>query len=116
MPTPRKHTASKSSQDKHSTSISSEQIKAFFEEHKEELINEIKDKAVKATMETITPLLEKLQEASKQSAQEIVADAELSYEDQIKQLQTVAKEKMKMQELKIAEKMKLLQTKIAKRI
>ncbi len=82
------------------------------EEH-ELLVELIKNKALKATLRAIQPLLDKLEEATQQQTQE---QAQQTPQDRLMHLQSAALEKMKMQEAKIAEKMKNLQSKVSKRI
>lgn len=100
-----------------------EQLQKVLSKHEESIIEDIKQKAVKATMDAIKPLLDKLEEANNQQKQQLSQQqqqaqnpAVLSYEDQIKNMQVLANEKLKMQELKIQQKMQSLQTKITKRV
>lgn len=84
-------------------------------ENEEKMISYIKEKALKAAMSDILPLLEKLQEAALQQSKNAPNTAELSYEDQIKNMQDIAREKVKMREMKVHGKMKNLQARIAMR-
>ena len=87
-------------------------------EVQEAIIAEIKEKATKATMLAIKPLLEKLEEASKQQSSSMsrLNNVSLSSEDQIKQMQKTANEKMQMRQMKVQEKTKNLQTKISRKV
>jgi len=86
----------------------------------DEIISYIKDKAVKETLKTLAPLLEKLEEAVKhqQSNNLNASSATSNFDsgDQLKKMQEASKERIKMQELKVAEKVRKLQARIAKRI
>lgn len=94
-----------------------EKVEKITLEAQEKIISEIKEKAIKATMAAIKPLLDKLEEASKQQPNNNTTNIMgLSPEDQIKKMQEAANDKMKMREVKIQEKMKSLQAKIAKSI
>lgn len=86
----------------------------------DEIIQYIKDKATKETLKSLAPLLEKLEEAVKQQQATISAPsanvlntAVLNYEDQLKNLQEISKEKIKAKELKVAERLNKLQARIA---
>ncbi|RNA61991.1 hypothetical protein D1631_08605 [Chryseobacterium nematophagum] len=86
----------------------------------DEIIQYIKDKATKETLKSLAPLLEKLEEAVKQQQATIPAPsanvlntAVLNYEDQLKNLQEISKEKIKAKELKVAERLNKLQARIA---
>lgn len=81
------------------------------EEDKEKLIEEIKNKAVKATMDTIAPLLEKLQQAAQESQHK---SAGLSTEDQLQKMHEAAREKMNMRQIKLQERLQSLQLKVSK--
>ena len=90
------------------------------DKQEEELIELLTKKAFKASMDKLKPLLDKLEEAAKQQAQERAAmntnpNTPLTYQEQIQNLQQTAKEKIQMQELKINKRMQNLQSKIIKR-
>lgn len=81
----------------------------------DEIIQYIKDKATKETLKSLAPLLEKLEEAVKQQQQmsppqtSIVDPAMINYDEQLKSLQEISKEKIKAKELKVAERFNKLQ-------
>ncbi|WP_123905632.1 hypothetical protein [Chryseobacterium sp. ERMR1:04] len=83
--------------------------------NEDEIIQYIKDKATKETMKSLAPLLEKLEEAVKQQQQisppqsSIVNPTMVNYEEQLKSLQEISKEKIKAKELKVAERFNKLQ-------
>jgi len=97
-----------------------EDIMPFVLKNEEEIINYIKDKAVKATLTSLTPLLEKLEQAVQEhqayQANAAAATAEpapMDYEAQLKKLQESSMVKVKEKELKIAERMNKLQVRFA---
>lgn len=85
--------------------------------HEDEIISYIKDKATKATLKSLAPLLEKLEEAVKQQeayqSPATAAPVTMNYEDQLKKLQETSAMKIKEKELKIAERMNKLQVRFA---
>jgi hypothetical protein len=97
-----------------------EDIMPFVLKNEEEIINYIKDKAVKATLTSLTPLLEKLEQAVQEHqayqanvAAETAEPAPMDYEAQLKKLQESSMVKVKEKELKIAERMNKLQVRFA---
>lgn len=86
--------------------------------NEDEIIQYIKDKATKETMKSLAPLLEKLEEAVKQQQQisppqsSIVNPTMVNYEEQLKSLQEISKEKIKAKELKVAERFNKLQIRL----
>lgn len=93
---------------------------ALTADQEDEIIENITKKAIKATMTKLKPLLDKLEEAAKQQAQERAASQNnttdaLSYQEQIQNIQNAAKERIQLQELKISKRMQNLQSKIVKR-
>lgn len=97
--------------------IIEKEIMPFVLRHEDEIITYIRDKAIKETMKSLAPLLEKLEEAVKQ--QEIPqvqtaatpAQAEppmMNYEEQLKRLQEASTAKVKEKELKIMDRMNKL--------
>ncbi|CAM3125911.1 hypothetical protein DRF59_18155 [Chryseobacterium flavum] len=102
--------------------IVEEDIMPFIISHEDEIINYIKDKATKETLKSLSPLLEKLEEAVKQqqafqqSTPVAAASANpvpMSYEEQLKKLQEASKGRIKEKELKIVERMNKLQARFA---
>ena len=97
-----------------------EEIMPFVLRHEDEIINYIKDKAVKETMKSLAPLLEKLEEAVKQqeaapmpAAAPPPPDAPvMNYEEQLKKLQEASTAKVKEKELKIMERMNKLNSRL----
>lgn len=95
-----------------------ENMMPFVIKNEDKIINYIKDKATKETLKSLSPLLEKLEEAVReqqayQANPKIPAGpAGLSYEEQLKKLQDVSKDKIKEKELKVAERMLKLQARI----
>ncbi|WP_419870403.1 hypothetical protein [Chryseobacterium sp. CT-SW4] len=92
-------------------------IPQFILNHEDEIIQYIKDKATKETLKSLAPLLEKLEEAVKQQqagtpAAPTGAPA-INYEEQLKNMQEISKEKIKAKELRITEKLMKLQAKVA---
>lgn len=91
----------------------------FVLKNEEEIINYIKEKATKATLTALSPLLEKLEQAVKEheAHQSAVAatpePSPMNYEEQLKKLQESSMMKVKEKELKIAERMNKLQVKFA---
>ena len=92
--------------------------KEIIKENEATIIESITKKAVKATMEQLQPLLDKLEEASKQLDQErnVTNNSNLNYEDQLLKMQNIAKDRLKQKELKIAKKVQDLQSKITSRM
>lgn len=97
------------------------EIMPFVLRHEDEIISYIRDKAVKETMKSLAPLLEKLEEAVKQqeAAPAPVAPAPpppetpvMNYEEQLKKLQEASTAKVKEKELKIMERMNKLNTRL----
>jgi len=93
------------------------EIMPFVLRHEEEIINYIRDKAIKETMKSLAPLLEKLEEAVKQQessqAQEAIPPPQadppmMNYEEQLKRLQEASTAKVKEKELKIMDRMNKL--------
>ena len=92
------------------------EIMPFVLRHEEEIINYIKDKAIKETMKSLAPLLEKLEEAVKQQdsaqVQAVTPDPPdtpvMNYEEQLKKLQEASTAKVKEKELKIMDRMNKL--------
>ncbi|MCJ7932670.1 MAG: hypothetical protein MUW56_03280 [Chryseobacterium sp.] len=97
--------------------IVEEEIMPFVLRHEDEIINYIKDKATKETLKSLSPLLEKLEEAVKQqdcqSSEAAEAPAIMNYEEQLKKLQEASMAKVKEKELKIAERMNKLNTRLS---
>lgn len=97
--------------------VEKEELMPFVISHEEEIINHIKEKAVKETMNHLAPLLEKLEEAvqQQQAAQEAQAASapgglvQASQEDRLKNLQEIFRKK----ELKVAERLSQLQARFA---
>ncbi|WP_294205630.1 hypothetical protein [uncultured Chryseobacterium sp.] len=97
--------------------VEKEELMPFVISHEEEIINHIKEKAVKETMNHLAPLLEKLEEAVQQ--QQAVQEAQAasapgglipgSQEDRLKNLQELFRKK----ELKVAERLSQLQARFA---
>ncbi|MDR6514459.1 hypothetical protein [Chryseobacterium camelliae] len=97
--------------------VEKEELMPFVISHEEEIINHIKEKAVKETMNHLAPLLEKLEEAVQQ--QQAVQEAQAasapgglipgSQEDRLKNLQEIFRKK----ELKVAERLSQLQARFA---
>ncbi|WP_330747168.1 hypothetical protein [Chryseobacterium sp. CP-77] len=96
------------------------EIMPFVLRHEDEIISYIRDKAVKETMKSLAPLLEKLEEAVKQheAASAPVAAPPppetpvMNYEEQLKKLQEASTAKVKEKELKIIERMNKLNTRL----
>ncbi|MFP8894554.1 MULTISPECIES: hypothetical protein [Chryseobacterium] len=95
------------------------EIMPFVLRHEDEIISYIRDKAVKETMKSLAPLLEKLEEAVKQheAAPAPVAAPPpetpvMNYEEQLKKLQEASTAKVKEKELKIMERMNKLNTRL----
>lgn len=96
--------------------IIKEEIMPFVLRHEDEIITYIRDKAIKETMKSLAPLLEKLEEAVKQQETAPVADktpsspvpSVMNYEEQLKQLQEASNAKVKEKEIKIMERMNKL--------
>lgn len=97
--------------------VEKEEVMSFVISHEQEIINHIKEKAVKETMNHLAPLLEKLEEAVRQQqavqgAQAASAPGGLipgSQEDRLKNLQEIFRKK----ELKVAERLSQLQARFA---
>lgn len=96
------------------------EIMPFVLRHEDEIISYIRDKAVKETMKSLAPLLEKLEEAVKQHEAAPVPIAAppppetpvMNYEEQLKKLQEASTAKVKEKELKIMERMNKLNTRL----
>ncbi|KAA2224042.1 hypothetical protein [Chryseobacterium sediminis] len=96
--------------------IIDKEIMPFVLRHEDEIINYIRDKAVKETMKSLAPLLEKLEEAVKQQESpqaQVVTPAPadppmMNYEEQLKRLQEASTAKVKEKELKIMDRMNKL--------
>lgn len=96
------------------------EIMPFVLRHEDEIISYIRDKAVKETMKSLAPLLEKLEEAVKQHEAAPVPVAAppppetpvMNYEEQLKKLQEASTAKVKEKELKIMERMNKLNTRL----
>lgn len=92
------------------------EIMPFVLRHEDEIVNYIKEKAVKETMKSLAPLLEKLEEAVKQQesvqTQPAATDPPetpvMNYEEQLKKLQEASSAKIKEKELKIMDRMNKL--------
>lgn len=100
--------------------IIEEEVMPFVLRHEDEIINYIKEKAIKETMKSLAPLLEKLEEAVKQQETAQVPDSippppassVMNYEEQLKQLQEASNAKVKEKEIKIMERMNKLNTRL----
>nr|WP_315034165.1 hypothetical protein [uncultured Chryseobacterium sp.] len=99
--------------------IIEEEVMPFVLRHEDEIVNYIKEKAIKETMKSLAPLLEKLEEAVKQ--QEAVQTPDptpapittvMNYEEQLKQLQEASSAKVKEKEIKIMDRMNKLNTRL----
>lgn len=90
--------------------IIEKEIMPFVLRHEDEIITYIRDKAIKETMKSLAPLLEKLEEAVKQQeSPQAQADAPMmNYEEQLKRLQEASTAKVKEKELKIMDRMNKL--------
>jgi len=96
--------------------IIEKEIMPFVLRHEDEIITYIRDKAIKETMKSLAPLLEKLEEAVKQqeipqvqTATPTQADPPMmNYEEQLKRLQEASTAKVKEKELKIMDRMNKL--------
>lgn len=96
------------------------EIMPFVLRHEDEIIAYIKEKAIKETMKSLAPLLEKLEEAVKQhdAAPAPVATPPppetpvMNYEEQLKKLQEASTAKVKEKELKIMERMNKLNSRL----
>ncbi|WP_288442989.1 hypothetical protein [uncultured Chryseobacterium sp.] len=96
------------------------EIMPFVLRHEDEIITYIKEKAIKETMKSLAPLLEKLEEAVKQHEAAPVPVASspppdapvMNYEEQLKKLQEASTAKIKEKELKIMERMNKLNTRL----
>ncbi len=104
------------SHQKESTYNSFEELSEIVHKNEEEIIADIKNKALKATLTALQPLLDKLEEASKQQAIESSKNQNpvLSYENQLERMQATALEKMKIQEQRIEARMKTLHNRMSK--
>ncbi|WP_292009111.1 hypothetical protein [Chryseobacterium sp.] len=91
-------------------------IPSFILSHEDEIIQYIKDKATRETLKSLAPLLEKLEEAVKQqqvnNSASVINPSAINYEEQLKHMHDVSKEKIKAKELKIAEKLIKIQSRI----
>lgn len=92
-----------------------EEIMPFVLRHEDEIINYIKEKAIKETMKSLAPLLEKLEEAVKQQeAAPVPVTAtpselpSMNYEEQLKKLQEASTAKLRQKEIKIVDRMNKL--------
>lgn len=91
-----------------------EEIMPFVLRHEDEIISYIKEKAIKETMKSLAPLLEKLEEAVKQQQEESPAAAPsseipaMNYEEQLKKLQEASTAKLRQKEIKIVDRMNKL--------
>lgn len=100
--------------------IIEEEVMPFVLRHEDEIINYIKEKAIKETMKSLAPLLEKLEEAVKQQEAAPTQDfpptasatPAMNYEEQLKQLQEASTAKVKEKEIKIMERMNKLNTRL----
>lgn len=96
------------------------EIMPFVLRHEDEIITYIKEKAIKETMKSLAPLLEKLEEAVKQQEAAPIPMAPppppetpvMNYEEQLKKLQEASTAKIKEKELKIMERMNKLNTRL----
>jgi len=95
------------------------EIMPFVLRHEDEIIAYIKDKAVKETMKSLAPLLEKLEETVKQQQVPPVPEPPpppetpvMDYEEQLKKLQEASRAKVKEKELKIMERVNKLNTRL----
>ena len=102
------------SQEKGKTYHSFEELAAIVHKNEEEIIADIKNKALKATLQALLPLLDKLEEASKQQAKEAAQNPIINYENQLQRIQANAVEKMKLQEQRVQARMQALQHRIIK--
>lgn len=92
-----------------------EEIMPFVLRHEDEIISYIKEKAIKETMKSLAPLLEKLEEAVKQQEAAPVPISTTSsevpvmnYEEQLKKLQEASTAKLRQKEIKIVDRMNKL--------
>ncbi|MDN3692080.1 hypothetical protein QWZ06_07325 [Chryseobacterium tructae] len=92
-----------------------EEIMPFVLRHEDEIVNYIKEKAIKETMKSLAPLLEKLEEAVKQQETAPVPVAatpselpSMNYEEQLKKLQEASTAKLRQKEIKIVDRMNKL--------
>jgi hypothetical protein len=92
-----------------------EEIMPFVLRHEDQIVNYIKEKAIKETMKSLAPLLEKLEEAVKQQeaapAPAATTPAEvpaMNYEEQLKKLQEASTAKLRQKEIKIVDRMNKL--------
>ncbi|AZA90301.1 Uncharacterised protein [Chryseobacterium nakagawai] len=92
-----------------------EEIMPFVLRHEDEIVNYIKEKAIKETMKSLAPLLEKLEEAVKQQeAAPVPVTAtpselpSMNYEEQLKKLQEASTAKLRQKEIKIVDRMNKL--------
>ncbi|AZB10646.1 hypothetical protein EG344_18305 [Chryseobacterium sp. G0162] len=92
-----------------------EEIMPFVLRHEDEIVNYIKEKAIKETMKSLAPLLGKLEEAVKQqeAAPAPVATTptevpSMNYEEQLKKLQEASTAKLRQKEIKIVDRMNKL--------
>ncbi|WP_298513116.1 hypothetical protein [uncultured Kordia sp.] len=102
------------SQHKSTTYHSFEELAKIAHENEEEIIAYIKKKALKATLEAIQPLLDKLEEAAQQQKKAANQNPTISYENQLQKLQANALDKMKIQEQRIQARMQTLQNRMSK--
>lgn len=92
-----------------------EEIMPFVLRHEDEIVNYIKEKAIKETMKSLAPLLGKLEEAVKQQeaapAPVTTTPTEvpsMNYEEQLKKLQEASTAKLRQKEIKIVDRMNKL--------
>lgn len=92
-----------------------EEIMPFVLRHEDEIVNYIKEKAIKETMKSLAPLLQKLEEAVKQQEATPVPSAanppeipSMNYEEQLKKLQEASTAKLRQKEIKIVDRMNKL--------
>ncbi|MGH1518143.1 hypothetical protein [Chryseobacterium sp. JK1] len=92
-----------------------EEIMPFVLRHEDQIVNYIKEKAIKETMKSLAPLLEKLEEAVKQQEAAPVPAAttpaevpSMNYEEQLKKLQEASTAKLRQKEIKIVDRMNKL--------
>lgn len=90
-----------------------EEIMPFVLRHEDEIVNYIKEKAIKETMKSLAPLLQKLEEAVKQQEAAPAASPSsevpaMNYEEQLKKLQEASTAKLRQKEIKIVDRMNKL--------
>lgn len=84
--------------------------------HEDAIIARLEKKVVQKAMETLKPLLEKLENQANQQKEEnhSIPNSDTTYYDQINSMQQAALEKIKSQEAKIASKMNAIQNRISR--